>query len=143
MARPDPALLDPARYPFRCRIAPRFIDLDLNMHVNNVAMCGLLQEARVHFHAASKYHDAVAGMTSMAASFAVEYLGEAHYPQEIDFCVAASAVGRTSHTLAQLALQDGRPVAWAQAVIVTIDDGRPTPHSAQFLDQITHWMLQS
>lgn len=142
MDRPDPALLDPARYPFHCRIEPRFTDLDVNRHVNNVAMCGLLQEARVRFHAASGYHEAAAGKTSMAASFSVAYIGEAYHPQPIDFYVAAKAIGRTSHALAHCAMQDGRTVAYAEAVIVTIANGRPDPHSAGFLDAIAAWMLK-
>ena len=36
MAKPDPALLNPARYPFTTTIEPRFGDLDVNLHVNKV-----------------------------------------------------------------------------------------------------------
>ena len=141
MPRPDPALLDPARYPFHCHVDPRFTDLDVNMHVNNVAMCGLLQEARIRFHSAVRYHSLVAVDTWMVASFSVEYLGEARHPRPIEFRAAAAAIGRTSHTVAQLALQDGRPVAYAQAVIVTIADGRPAPNPPSLREKLSNWML--
>jgi len=142
MARPDPALLDPARYPFRTAVDPRFTDLDLNMHVNNVAMCGLLQEARVRFHGTSGYDRAVMGLSSMAASFSVAYVGEAYYPQSVEVHVGALSIGRTSHTVAQLALQEGRPVAYSEAVIVTVADGRPHPHPESFLEAMKDWMIR-
>jgi len=143
MPKPDPALLDPARYPFRCAIEPRFGDLDTNMHLNNVALAGILEEGRVRFHHASKYAHAVEDMTSMAASFAVEYLGQAHYPDSLDVHVAATKIGRTSHTLSQLVLQQGRLVAYAQAVLVCVRDNRPTEIPAMFSESIKPWMLRA
>jgi acyl-CoA thioester hydrolase len=77
VAKPDPSLLEPGRYPFHCRIEPRFGDLDPNMHLNNVALAGILEEARVRFHRASGYHTASEKMVSMVASFATDYLGQA------------------------------------------------------------------
>lgn len=142
MAKPDPALLDPARYPFHCAIEPRFGDLDINMHLNNVALAGILEEGRVRFHHASRYHQVVAGITSMAASFAVEYLGQAHYPAPLDVHVAAIRVGRTSHALGQLVMQEGRPVAYAQAVLVCVRDDRPAEIPAAFIQSIEPWMLR-
>lgn len=142
MPKPDPSLLDPARYPFHCAIEPRFGDLDTNMHLNNVALVGILQEGRVRFHDTSKYNEALAGMSSMAVSFAVEYLGQAHYPHPLDVHVAATEVGRSSHRLSQLVLQQGRLIAYAQAVLVCVQDDRPAAIPAQFLEAIKLWMLR-
>jgi acyl-CoA thioester hydrolase len=142
MPKPDPALLDPARYPFHCDIYPRFGDLDLNQHLNNVALAGILEEGRVHFHRASKYEDAVAGITSMAASFAVDYLGQAHYPDPLVIYTAVIAIGRTSHTLGQIAMQQGRLIAYAQTVLVCVEGHRPVENSSIFLEAVKPWMLR-
>lgn len=142
MPKPDPALLDTARYPFRCAIEPRFGDLDTNMHLNNVALAGILEEGRVRFHHASRYAHAVKDMTSMAVSFAVEYLGQAQYPEPLDVYVAATKVGRTSHTLSQVVIQQGRLIAYAQAVLVCVRDDRPVEVPAAFLESIKPWMLR-
>ena len=142
MAKPDPALLDPARYPFRCEIEPRYGDLDTNMHINNVALAGILEEGRVHFHRASGYHDAMGGITSMAASFSVEYLGQGHYPETLEIYVAATGVGRTSHSLSQFVMQHGRAVAYAQTVLVCVRDNLPTENPASFRQSIQPWMLR-
>ena len=142
MPKPDPALLDPSRYPYHCEIHPRFGDLDINMHLNNVALAGILEEGRVRFHRVSKYEDAVSGLTSMAASFAVDYLGQATYPEPLVIHTAAIAIGRTSHTLGQVALQEGRLIAYAQTVLVCIRDGRPIENPPLFVEAVTPWMLK-
>lgn len=143
MPKPDPTLLDPACYRFRCEIPPRFTDLDLNQHVNNVALVDLMQEARVRFHHASGYDRAVAGITAMAASFSIEYLGQACHPDLLEVHVAVIAVGRTSHTVGQLAMQNGRLVAFARTVIVCVQNDRPAENPSQFRESIKEWMLKS
>jgi len=126
MPKPDPALLDPSRYPFRLEIPTRFGDLDMNQHVNNVAMAGLFEDARVRF----LYHIGLMGpggaFQPMAASFSIEYLRQAYYPQPLVFHVAVTDIGRTSHTMVNLALQDGSPVALAHSVVVATVKGRPS-----------------
>jgi acyl-CoA thioester hydrolase len=142
MAKPDPALLDPARYPFRCAIEPRFGDLDINMHLNNVALAEILQEGRVRFHHASSYSAAIAGMSSMAVSFSVDYLGQALYPEPLDMHVAATGLGRTSHSLGQLVRQGGRTIAVARTVLVCVRDSQPVEIPASFRAAIEPWMLE-
>lgn len=143
MPKPDPALLDHARYPFTCQIAPRFGDLDINMHVNNVALMGLAQEGRVRFHHASGYAGDRGGATSMIASFAIEFLGEAFYPDHLDFCAAISRLGRTSHVVDQLATQGGRVVAWTQSVIVNVTAEGPAELTEGFRESAKAWMLRA
>ena len=142
MAKPDPELLDPARYPFRCEIPPRFGDLDTNLHINNAALAGILEEARVRFHRRSGFHLSMQGLQSMVASFSVEYLGQSHYPEPLEIFVAATNVGRTSHTLGQIVIQQSRPVAYAQTVLVCVKDDRPEDNPAAFRESIRSWMLK-
>ena len=122
MPRPDPALLDPARYPFSCEIETRFGDLDVNQHINNVALVGLLEEARVRFHRATGFMLPAAGegprISSMVASIAVEFLDQTYFPDPLRIFVAFARIGGSSYTLSQLAMQSGRVVAYAQAVMV-------------------------
>jgi acyl-CoA thioester hydrolase len=136
-------LLDPARYPFTCRIEPRFGDLDVNMHVNNVALMELAQEGRVRFHHASGYHQARRDATSMIASFTIEFLGEAFYPQGLDCHVAISRIGRTSHVLDQFVTQRDRAVAWTQSVIVTVGEEGPSELPDSFRESAKEWMLRT
>jgi acyl-CoA thioester hydrolase len=143
MPRPDPALLDPARYPFHCGIETRFSDIDVNQHINNVALVGLMEEGRVRFHRISGYHGAMTGLTSMVASIAVEFLGQSYFPDPLEMHVAPSRIGNTSHTLDQLVTQNGRIVAYAQTVLVSMADGAPVALPDGFRDSVRRWMLKA
>lgn len=112
------------------------------MHVNNVALMALAQEGRVRFHHASGYAGDRDGATTMVASFTIEFLGEAFYPDPLDLHAAIGRVGRTSHQVDQLVTQKGRVVAWAQSVIVNVRDGRPAALTSGFLETCQSWMLR-
>lgn len=142
MAKPDPALLDPARYPFHCAIATRFGDLDTNLHLNNVALVGILEDARVRFHHASGFHGITGDRTTMVASFTIEYLGQAWYPKPLDVHAAVTRVGRTSFAVQQLIKQDDRIVGFAQSVMVCVIKNQPAILPSAFTDNINHWMLR-
>ncbi len=142
MAKPDSALLDPARYPFHCAIAPRFGDLDTNLHLNNVALVAILDDGRVRFHYASGFLGAKSGPTVMVVSFSVEFLGQAFYPQALDVHVAVARIGRTSYVLQQLLRQDGRIIGSSQSVMVCVADNLPAAIPGPFIDAVGDWMLR-
>lgn len=143
MAKPDPALLDRARYPFKQTIDPRFGDLDLNMHVNNVAMAGMLEDARVRFHHRTGYSELLAGKSIMVASVAIEYLGEATYPDSIEIACALEHIGRTSNRVVQVVTQNGQPLVFARTVLVTVGPEGPFPLPEQFTVSARPWMLRA
>lgn len=139
MARPDPALLDPAHYPFHCQIETRFSDLDANLHINNVAFTDLLQEGRVRFHRASNYTGHSAEMTTMVVSLGIEYVGQGFIPDPIDMHVAIGQTGRTSFQLNQLITQSKRKVLFAQTTLVCVSNGQPCPIPPDFLAEADRW----
>lgn len=141
MAKPDPALLNPARYPFSCTIEPRFGDLDINMHINNVAMAGMIEDGRVRFHRQIGHRDMLANLSTMVASLQIDYLGEGHYPDAVTVHCALEEIGRTSHRVLSFITQNGRPVALARATIVTVGPEGPTPLPDQFKEAMGLWML--
>lgn len=132
MAKPDPSLLDPARYPFDTEVDVRFSDMDVNRHVNNVSLSNFVEEGRVRFHRASGYHTAIAGIGSMVASVAIEYVGQAYYPGTLHLRAGATHMGRTSYTLELLIMQDDRPLVFARSVMVCTKDGKPHPIPEEF-----------
>ena len=144
MAKPDPSLLDPARYPFDTEVDIRFSDMDVNRHVNNVSLSNFVEEGRVRFHRASGYHAAIAGIGSMVASVAIEYVGQAYYPGTLHLRAGAAHLGRTSYTLELLIEQDGRPVVFARAVMVCARDGKPHPIAEAFRQAVEReWGLRA
>lgn len=144
MARPEPHLLDPARYPFLTEVDVRFSDLDVNKHINNVALSNFVEEGRVRFHRASGYHAAIAGVGSMVASLAIEYVGQAFYPGTLQIRAGAAHVGRTSYTLELLLSQEDRPVVFARSVMVCTREGKPHPIPEPFHSSVTDgWGVKS
>ncbi len=144
MAKPDPALLDAACYPFAMTIEPRFGDLDTNMHINNASMVGILEDVRVRYHGASGFRAAMAdGVGAMVASFAVEFLGQGYYPDPLNAHAGALRIGNTSYELGQLLTQNGRTVAFARSIMVCIRNGRPTPIPEAFASSVNDWMARA
>lgn len=143
MAKPDPALLDLSRYPFTCTIEPRFGDLDVNMHVNNVAMAGILEDARVRFGRQTDYRSMMPGSTTMVASIAIEYLGEAIYPDPIHAATALERIGRTSQQIIQIVTQNGKPLVFARTVLVMVGPYGPVPFPEAFAHSVEQWMLRA
>lgn len=143
MPRPDPALLDTARYPYSCTIEPRFGDLDVNLHINNVALAGILEDGRVRFNHASGYRDGLVGLTAMVVSIHIEYLGQGHYPDPVVVHSALETTGRTSIGLVQVITQGERTIAFARSVLVTVDaNGIPVPLPASFAEFAGRWDLR-
>lgn len=143
MARPDPAQLDPARYPFSCPIEPRFSDLDTNQHINNAAMAGIIEEAQVRFHYASGVAGALAGLTSMVAGLDIAFLAQTYYPHPLIAHTAPVRFGRTSYDLAILILQQGNPVVHALITLVLMGAQGPAPLPEDWKEALGPWIIRT
>lgn len=142
MAKPDPALLNAARYPFSHEINTRFADLDPNAHVNNVAMAAFLEDGRVRFNGAVGIGRTMPELRFMVVNVQIDYLAQAHYPGTITCHGAAAAVGRTSFTVQQLLTQHGVAVAVARSVVVCTDGARPVTLPDAVRALFDPWMLR-
>ena len=143
MAKPDPALLDPARYPFCCAIETRYRDLDSNLHVNNGVFASLLEEGRVHFHRASRFGNIADDphASAMVVSVAIDYLGESHFPEPLEMHIALSRIGSSSYELCQLVMQQKGVVAFGRVTMVRMKHGKPHAIPAEHRAQAQPWML--
>ena len=144
MARPEPHLLDPARYGHRTQITTRFADLDPNDHLNNVALAAMFEDARVRFSIAMGFRPdrSPGGRRFMVAAVEINYLAQAHFPDPIECLAAPVAIGRSSWTLHQLLLQHDVPVATARSVLVSIIDDRPAPLGEDMVATLEPWLLR-
>lgn len=143
MARPDPALLDLARYPFSHLITTRFADIDPNQHLNNVALAAMMEDARVRFNLALGSAVKIGGRQAMIASVAMEYLSQGHFPDPVIVHCAIERVGNSSWTVIQVLAQNDRPVAFARSVLVAIADDRPVPMTEDTRTGLLAWGLRA
>jgi acyl-CoA thioester hydrolase len=127
MGRASPELLDPARYGFTHALQTRFSDVDPNQHINNVAMAAALEDARVRFDIVAGLRAIYSSLRVMIVSANIDYLAEAHYPAPLIIHVGVLAIGRTSWTVGELAMQDNRARAYCRATLVATDGEKPTP----------------
>ncbi len=143
MSKPDPALLDPARYPFSCQIPSRYGDLDPNGHINNVAMTGILEDARLRILLACAPEHSLGDWRIMTVSLSVTYLGQGYYPQPVEVMGGFTALGRSSFTMVQYARQGERAVAHAQTVLVWVADGHAAPLPEAFRSALHTYMIRA
>jgi acyl-CoA thioester hydrolase len=136
MPRKTPELLDPDRYDFGVEIGTRHADLDPNGHINNVAIAAVIEDARTRFGLAVLRDAATPGSGMMAAAAHVDYVAEARYPATFLVKVGLLDLGRTSWTIAELALQGGQPRAFCRTTMVYMEAKRPAPLPQGFRDAL-------
>lgn len=143
MARPDAALLDPARYPYAHTITTRFADIDPNRHLNNVALAAMMEDARVRFNIDMGDAIRIGERRAMVASVAMEYLAQGHFPDPVTVHCGVERIGNSSWTVVQLLAQNGAAVAFARSALVAIADDRPTPIADDCREVLTRWSLKA
>ncbi len=117
--------LDAARrdsYPRWSREKVRFGDLDRHNHVNNVALCSMLENGRVEMREAL-----VPGVAAdpryawVLVTFSVTFLGSMRYPGVVDIGTRVIEIGRSSFELGQGAFDGERCIATARAKAVCVE----------------------
>lgn len=123
MSRVPQELLNPARYPFCTETSTRFSDLDLNKHINNVGMAGMIEDARFRFHHHIRLPDFIGECRPLIVMNEVNYIAEAYYPAPMHFFAGVTNLGRTSWTLGLLGVQNDKPCSFARSVFVCTLNG--------------------
>ncbi|MSP83125.1 MAG: acyl-CoA thioesterase [Alphaproteobacteria bacterium] len=127
---PDPTLR--ATYVHWSPEKIRFGDLDRHNHLNNVALCAMLENGRVEFR--ERLVPEVARDEASAwllVTIAITFLGSMSYPGVVDIGTRPVRVGRSSYELAQGAFDGARCLATARVKTVHADRrtlrSRPVP----------------
>ena len=131
MARPEAWRLEPATYPHLEVIQTRFQDLDPLGHLNNVAVAGLFETARVRFNRAMKlsgWH----GHRWLVANITINYLAEGFFPDDVEIATGIGQIGTRSWQILAAAFQNGQCIATCGAVIVMSPSGGVTALPADF-----------
>jgi acyl-CoA thioester hydrolase len=92
--KPEPHRLVRASYPYFRRVIARFSDMDVEGHLNNVALASFYEDARVSFLRNLIGEDP--GFRFVIASIRISYLAEAHYPGDYDVGLGVTRFGTTS-----------------------------------------------
>lgn len=143
MAKPDVWRLDIAAYPFRAVIPTRWADLDLLGHINNVSMAGLFEEGRGRFNRSLELHHGGKGIRWLIAAVSINYLAEAHHPDDIIIASGIGHIGSRSWTILSAAFQQGICVATCDTTLVYTNADGPTAFPDSFRPKFEGMRVQS
>jgi acyl-CoA thioester hydrolase len=139
--KPEPFRLSRAAYPFFRTVPARFGDMDEEGHLNNVALAGFYEEARVSF---LRHHlSAKDGLEFrfVIANMNISYLAEAHYPGDYDIGVGVSKIGNSSFGLGAGIFLGETCLGVMETVQVVIVDDKPSVIPAQLREKLARHEL--
>ena len=119
----------PEDFPHRAVETIRFGDLDHQNHVNNAVFATFFESGRVIILYGKEYGLIVPGASFVLAHLSIDFLGEMHWPGEVEIGTAIAGVGNSSLQLDQALFVEAAYVATAQNTLVLVDQAtrRPQP----------------
>jgi acyl-CoA thioester hydrolase len=104
-------------FPYWTRITIRFGDMDRMQHINNMAIGDYFETARVEFR--ERIHpplDISEGVGIVIRRICIDFVGQAHYPGEVEVGTRILRIGNSSYTLGQGVFQEGHCFATTETV---------------------------
>jgi acyl-CoA thioester hydrolase len=144
--RNDPRRRDPAAYPWSVTLDTRFADMDVNRHLNNVAITRFFEETRIRFNwdLIAKARATAAPMERprfLVAHVAVDFLGEGSYPEPVTMAYAVGDIGRSSFRSLMAMFQSGTCIALCDSVLVFRGDSGPATLPAELRNRLEAFPL--
>ena len=147
MTKPAPYRLQPETYPFRVVLQTRYADLDINVHINNVALATLFEEGRARMLGDGRIGRASAsaaeGFTIVVASANFTYLREGIYGPDIELRCGIAKLGNSSWTLHSAAFQNGVAIATSESVGVSVKNGIAAPMSDMWRARLSRHLIRT
>jgi acyl-CoA thioester hydrolase len=117
--RYDPRLLELASYPHVRVLDTLFSDMDIQHHVNNVAITRLFEEARTSLHRVTTEAEPGTFGSLVLGRVEVHFLREVNYPGSVHIGIGTAGCGTSSWENVAGLFQDGQCAAlmWATHVL--------------------------
>ena len=125
--RRDPRRLLLANYPWSAEMQTRFADMDVNRHLNNVAITRFFEEARIRFNWSLIAGKGPTRPHYLVAHVAIDFLDEGQYPAPVTMGYAVGNIGNTSFRSLMAMFQGDRCVALCDSVLVHRGPDGPSP----------------
>jgi acyl-CoA thioester hydrolase len=120
-------LTERATFSYWSRENVRWGDQDGARHINNVAYATYFEDARLDLMLARVIPHKAPGDNFIVRRVAIDYLGTASYPAELDIGSCVVEVGSSSFTIGQGVFLDDRCLASGETVTVHLRERRPFP----------------
>src|SRR3546814_21150923 len=106
--------------------------MDVNGHLNNVAIATLFESGRVFLNAqVQPLTERPSNERTMVEAIEINYLAEGDFPDPVHIASGFGRLGGTSWTIIQAMFQNGRAIAPSDTDIVCRNDGLGKPLSAE------------
>jgi acyl-CoA thioester hydrolase len=122
-------LPDRAAYPHWVRERIRWSDTDMLGHVNNLAIAAYCESGRTEFLRTVLAPAAAPRSLLLLAHLSTSFLGEIHWPGEVDVGTGVLEVGRSSCRMGQAVFAGDRCVSRSESVLVLIDERTRRPRA--------------
>ena len=140
--RDDPRRRDPGNYAWSATMETRFADMDVNGHLNNVAITRFFEETRIRCNW-SLFADALPSRPRfLVGHVAVDFLDEGEYPAPVLMTYAVLTLGRTSFRCAKAMFQNDRCIALCDTVLVHRGEAGPAPLPADLRTRLEPMLLK-
>src|SRR5438132_1069780 len=120
-------------FPLRSFDKLRYGDTDRQGHVNNAVFATLLETGRVEMAYPEGRALMDPGCAFVIARLELAFIGEILWPGRVDIGTRVKSIGRSSLRVEQALFQNERLVAWAESVIVQVNEA--TRKSQAFSDE--------
>ena len=145
--KPDPMFLSIDSYPVLNTVGLRFQDLDINLHVNNVAIAAVFEEAAVRFLA--KVFEMTelellkeSDLESVAAQSNIQHLEEVFYPESPVVDARVAKIGRSSYTVIEGLFQNQCCGAVQTGTTVNLKSGSSADLSRPIREELGRYMIK-
>ena len=109
-------------FPLRTFDKLRYGDTDRQGHVNNAVFATLLETGRVEMVYDAQRPLIDPGCAFVIARLELDFIDEMLWPGRVDIGTRVKSIGRSSLTVEQALFQNNRLVAWAETVLVQVDE---------------------
>ena len=120
--RKDNPLASRTTYAYWIKERIRWSDTDMIGHVNNLAISAYVESGRSEFMRPIMIHEVNPRALMVLAKLTVNFLGEVHWPGDVDVGTVVMKIGRSSCIMGHGLFDGERCVSTAESVIVMIDE---------------------
>ena len=140
--RSDPRRRDVAAYPWTTELATRFADMDVNRHLNNVAVAQLYEETRVRFNWGLRAAHPELKPHYLVGRVEIDYLGEGRYPAAVTSGYGIASIGNASFRVAMALFQQDRCIGLCDTVMVYRGETGAAPIPEALRAVLGEWLLK-
>jgi acyl-CoA thioester hydrolase len=131
--KPTRERMDLASYPSKVDVPPRFSDVDMFKHINNVAIGQFYEEVRFSLTAdLRKKLPREKGGAVIVANVDIAYLRQGQYPGMVTVGSGVVQRGRKSYIIGQALFQNGACISTADTTLVYMENGVPAALAPEF-----------